>query len=59
MLAPVLSREELTDVQGQLHILRVIETMPQQIEEELQTILTQEEVQRELKESYGRTSIRS
>jgi hypothetical protein len=53
-----LSKEELIDIQGQLHNLFVIENIPLQIERELQTLLEREEHQRELKESIyaSRTS---
>ena len=50
LLRPELSREELTDTQGQLHVVHIVDSMPQQIERELQSLLEREEQQRELKE---------
>lgn len=57
MLRPALSREELTDIQGQLFAFKVIKTLPEQIEKELQSLLEQEKQQRELKEVYARTTV--
>jgi hypothetical protein len=38
-------------------MLRIIETMPQQVEKELQTLLEQEQQQRELKESLNARTV--
>ena len=55
------SKEELDGFNGQLWNLMVIETLPSQIEKELQRILQNEDQQRELKEIYNapRTAFRS
>lgn len=59
MVRPDLSRDELTDIQGQLHMLTVIEAMPKEIETQLQVLLDSEQQTRELKEaSHARTVIR-
>ena len=49
MLKPTLTVEELCDIKGQLHLLKVIEFMPEEVEKELQSLLEREKQTRELR----------
>jgi hypothetical protein len=44
-----LSKEALDDINGQLHLLKIIELLPQEIEKELTTLLQTEAQQREMR----------
>jgi hypothetical protein len=55
-----LSTEELYDVRGQLHNLRVVLNLPNEVEKQLQIILQREKDQREMERLNGiSTSVRS
>ena len=51
MLRPDLSREELTDIQGQLYVYKTIDFLPKEVEKQLESLLTQEGVKREIEEA--------
>ena len=50
MQTPSLTREELYDIQGQLYILKIIDNLPKDVDNQLQSLLEQEDRKRELKE---------
>lgn len=47
------SKDELDDINGRLFTLRVLYSLPQQIDKELKALLDNEDQQRELKEQQN------